>query len=162
MQRSFQRDQYTREVEHQRLILRDQRRHEALLRAEQAHYEARPSLLPHAKNVHDWLYSTWANLYGGAQNAFPSGGLNGPSDALSELGEIAVSHPTADVRSLARALDARMDERYNIIKPSDRETPPSKQEMESWIEVSTQLIDAINNFPNQEVISLAPEPGATS
>jgi hypothetical protein len=151
MQRSFQRDQYIREIEHQRLMLGDQRRHEAILRAEQAHYEARPLLLPHAKNVHDWLYSTWAKLYGGMQNAFPSGGLNGPADALSELGEIAVSHPTVDVRSLARRLDAQMDERYNIIMSSDREGSPSKEELESWIEISTRLIDSINNFSNRDI-----------
>jgi hypothetical protein len=160
MQRSFQRDQYTRELEHQKLMLQDQRRHEALLRAEQAHYKARPSFMPHAQNVHAWLYKEWA-VRCGREFAYTAKvespvALRGPDDVLAELDEIAVAHPTRSVRLLARELDGQFETCYNVVA-ADQETGPTEEQLVSWISAATRLIEAIHEFALDEGKSSAIE-----
>jgi len=147
--RSFTRDQYRRDIEHQKLMLLDQRRHEALLRAEQAHYEARPTFLPYARHIHAWLYAEWADLYN-RDFAYPArtrspDSLQGPAEVLAELGEIAVAHPTRHVRDLVRELDARIDARYNLLVEGQARQP-TREELESWLGSASRLIEAIHEF----------------
>ena len=160
-QHTFQRDQYTREVQHQQIMLLDQRRHDARVRAEQAHYDARPVLLPYARNVHAWLYREWTVQYG-QEYAYTSKVssevlLHGPADVLTNLGELAVAHPTRRVRDLARMLDTEIDKRYNVT-PVGAEPRPSRKELERWISVASRLIEEIHEFPADPPIVEAAAP----
>jgi hypothetical protein len=157
-QRTFQRDQYTREIEHQRLILLDQRSHDARVRAEQAHFDARPLLLPHASNVHAWLFHEWAAKYG-QRYAYTSKAssqvlLKGPDEALTELAKIAITHPTRYARDLARRLDSKIETHYNVTATDGNPDPP-QEELEAWISAASDLIEAIHDFPVDPA-----EPGA--
>ncbi|GAA1718257.1 hypothetical protein GCM10009745_78790 [Kribbella yunnanensis] len=150
LQRSFQRDQYLLDLQHQRSILLDQRRHEAQLRAEQAHYDARSVHLPLAQSIHAWLYNEWALRFGNEVAYTPKAispvVLQGPSDVLTQVGELAVAHPTRRVRELARALDSEIETCYNFAAPH-RAGEPSREQLEAWIAASSRLIEAIHEFP---------------
>jgi len=160
--RGFKRDQYAQEIEHQRLMLLDQRRHEALLRAEHAHFDARATFLPPARNVHSWLYGEWIRRFGDeiaySANVVAPVSIQSASDAMAELGQIAVGHPTRSVRRHARHLDAQMDQRYNIV--AGGQALPTREDLEAWLMDASRLIDEIHEFDSANNLPL-PSAGAT-
>lgn len=150
--RGFESEEREREREHAQNLLLDQREHEALLRAEKAHYDARSEFLPRAERVQDWLYCQLVQHYAGVEHDSPCENPNQLySDVTADLARIARGHPTGSVRSAARKLDQELEGLFSSGRSKEARIVPESDVIIRELRACTELIDSIHQFESGPV-----------
>ncbi|WP_345410726.1 hypothetical protein [Actinomycetospora chlora] len=149
-ERRFKSLQREAEERHKLELQANEREHQGLLRAEEAHSDAREETLPAAIAVNDWFEELFIDEHGldydfmAIQRSRPEESLT-PAQVLARLRGIAQRHPSKSVREAAHSLFNSVDNAYNDISgggPVD----PSDTLVSSWMHQSSDLIEKIHQF----------------
>jgi hypothetical protein len=131
----------------------DERAHQALLRREQAHTDARSTYLPMAEEIPLWIEYWWTSDFGHDYDVYPQqmvkpSKVTGPLEAITMLRRISSGHPTDSVRLAARRLSDRIQTVYNEPRPLGDGTyanEPDDDDYRKWNELANELIDKLHD-----------------
>ena len=129
------------------------RRHEAALRRDAAHSEARAYHVARARQFRSWVLNEWAAEYGlDADFINPFGGRPAETDrdmAVSALRDIAEAHPTKVVRELASEMYASVEGAVNHAEYQQGMTGHdqgiSEDRFRQWAKKSAELLELIHD-----------------
>jgi hypothetical protein len=124
----------------------EERAHQAALRAEAAHGDARSTYLPLAQEVREWIDYSWGHDFGLEVDYHGSYAMNpaiGPAEAIARLGEVATGHPSAVVRRMAGALKDSIDGVVNMIDGNEAQRP-GVEDYSDWLKASDEVVEAIH------------------
>jgi len=125
----------------------EERRHQALLREEAAHADARSTFLPLMEEVRERISYDWAKDFGlevdyhGTNLAPPR--LGGPAETIRNLDRVATGHPTGRVRAAARLLHDEVDGVYNMVE-GNVGAQPGVEDYSNWLMQANKIIENLH------------------
>lgn len=124
-----------------------EREHQASLRRQQAHSEARSASLEHVRAVRQWVDDQLVDTYPDQLDYLGvnrrRSRLGPPADAVEALVEVSMMHPTRAVRDSADSIESSIDDAYNV--PAGDRLGPSLDLLFEWRERLGELAELIHD-----------------
>lgn len=146
-QRKFTAEEQEKERAHLQRVHQDEREHQRLLRREEAHARARDEYIERVQNLHDWIQYEWGKRFGldvdyASSHAVPPK-FTKPEEAIKAAREVAIGHPTREVRAAAVSIEHSIDGCFNQIV-GNRLNEPSDEDFREWSSSVDELIDLLH------------------
>ena len=126
---------------------REEREHQAALRTQQAHSDARSAAAEQVRSVRQWVEDELVDTYPDQLDYLGvnrrRSRLSTPADSIEALAGISMQHPTRAVRDSADSIESAIDDAYNV--PAGVRLGPSFDQLLDWRKRLDGLVDLIHD-----------------